>query len=312
MKKKEMANEEKHKVVEDCIKLIGDKWADLCFKHDGSRILQQLLKFGHREHRITICDALKSSYVDLATNKYSHYLASKMYYYAPTEELKAAMRLKMAGQTSKLVQHAFAAEVLEYVYSRGTDKQQRELVLSFYGNYFLLMKETKDETGNPVSLKKFVELKPQLAEGIMDKLDGIIQKLMEKGLARLSIVQAIIADFFSAHPEEEVSIKVKDMAQSIKEKVPSLLASKPGLSVACGIFSILDAKDRKTVVKSLPVEEMLTNKIAHLFLIHIITTLDDTQLTKKKILNEALKIVDDHIEDKCFGNVLLSCLCPPE
>jgi hypothetical protein len=73
------------------------------------------------------------------------------------------------------------------------------------------------------------------------------------------------------------------------------LASKPGLSVACGIFSILDAKDRKTVVKSLPVEEMLTNKIAHLFLIHIVTTLDDTQLTKKKILNEALKVVDDQI-----------------
>jgi len=46
-------------------------------------------------------------------------------------------------------------------------------------------------------------------------------------------------------------------------------------------------------VKSLPVEEMLTNKIAHLFLIHIVTTLDDTQLTKKKILNEALKMVDD-------------------
>ena len=61
------------------------------------------------------------------------------------------------------------------------------------------------------------------------------------------------------------------MAQAIKEKVPSLLASKPGLSVACGIFSIMDAKDRKTVVKSLPVEEMLTNKIAHLFLIHVIT-----------------------------------------
>jgi hypothetical protein len=83
------------------------------------------------------------------------------------------------------------------------------------------------------------------------------------------------------------------MAFAIKEKIPSLLASKPGLSVACGIFSILDAKDRKIVVKSLPVEEMLTNKIAHLFLIHVITTLDDTQLTKKKILNEALKIVDD-------------------
>ena len=128
----------------------------------------------------------------------------------------------------------------------------------------------------------------------MDKLDAIIQKLMDKGLARLSIVQAIISDFVGAQAQEgDVSDKMKDLAQAIKEKVPSLLASKAGLSVACGIFSIMDAKDRKTVVKSLPVEEMLTNKIAHLFLIHIVTTLDDTQLTKKKILNEALKIVDD-------------------
>lgn len=102
------------------------------------------------------------------------------------------------------------------------------------------------------------------------------------------------------------------MAQAIKEKVPSLLASKPGLSVACGIFSIMDAKDRKTVVKSLPVEEMLTNKIAHLFLIHVITNLDDTQLTKKKILHEALKVVDDNITDKCYQAVLLSAICPPE
>lgn len=198
MRKKDMQNEEKHAIVEECIQLVGEKYADLCYKHDGSRILQQLLKFGHREHRITICDALKNLFVDLATNKYSHYLASKMYFYAPTEELKTFMRLKMATQTSKLVQHAFAAEVLEYVYCRCTDRQQRDLVLSFYGNYFLLMKETKDKDGNSVSLSKFVELKPQLAEGILDKLDAIIQKLMDKGLARLSIVQAIIADFVGA------------------------------------------------------------------------------------------------------------------
>ena len=55
----------------------------------------------------------------------------------------------------------------------------------------------------------------------------------------------------------------------------------------------MDAKDRKAVVKSLPVGEMLTNKVAHLFLVHIITTLDDTQLTKKKIVFDALKVIDD-------------------
>jgi len=62
----------------------------------------------------------------------------------------------------------------------------------------------------------------------------------------------------------------------MKEKLPALLASKEGLAVACGLFSVLEAKDRKIVVKSLPIGEMATNKIAHLFLIHIDNTLDDT------------------------------------
>jgi hypothetical protein len=62
----------------------------------------------------------------------------------------------------------------------------------------------------------------------------------------------------------------------LKEKLPALLASRAGLTVACSIFTILDAKGRKEAIKSLPVVEMLSNKIAHLFLIHIANTLDDT------------------------------------
>ena len=62
----------------------------------------------------------------------------------------------------------------------------------------------------------------------------------------------------------------------LKEKLPALLASRAGLTVACCIFTILDAKGRKEAIKSLPVVEMLSNKIAHLFLIHIANTLDDT------------------------------------
>lgn len=50
---------------------------------------------------------------------------------------------------------------------------------------------------------------------------------------------------------------------------------------------------------------MLTNKIAHMFVIHVANTLDDTQLLKKKILHEALKLVDDLIQDKNYQRVLL-------
>ena len=50
---------------------------------------------------------------------------------------------------------------------------------------------------------------------------------------------------------------------------------------------MIDAKDRKTVVKTLKedMKEMFTNKMAHLFLLHILYTLDDTTLSKKKIVS---------------------------
>lgn len=61
MKKKDRKSEDpeiaaafkkdKHNLVEECIKLIGEKYMEVCLKHDGSRILQALIKFGHREHR---------------------------------------------------------------------------------------------------------------------------------------------------------------------------------------------------------------------------------------------------------------------
>ena len=55
--------------------------------------------------------------------------------------------------------------------------------------------------------------------------------------------------------------------------------------MACTLFTVLEAKDRKVVLKSLKdnVKEMITNRVASLFLVHIINTLDDTLLTKKRI-----------------------------
>jgi hypothetical protein len=48
---------------------------------------------------------------------------------------------------------------------------------------------------------------------------------------------------------------------------------------------MLDAKDRKGVLKTLKddIKEMFTNKLAYLFLIHVLNNLDDTTLSKKKI-----------------------------
>lgn len=56
------------------------------------------------------------------------------------------------------------------------------------------------------------------------------------------------------------------------------------------------------MVKSVqePLKEMTTNKIAHLFLVHILNNLDDTVISKKKILSDIMLTIDENINDKAF------------
>lgn len=100
------------------------------------------------------------------------------------------------------------------------------------------------------------------------------------------------------------------MADTLKENLPTLLSSKNGLKAACGIFNILDAKDRKTVLKAFKpiLKEALTNRVAYLFLVHMSNTLDDTVLTKKKLLTEVCKNIDEMISDKTYQNLLVGLL----
>lgn len=102
------------------------------------------------------------------------------------------------------------------------------------------------------------------------------------------------------------------MNDLLKEKLPSLLASYQGLYVACACFTMLDAKDRKGVLKTLKddIKEMFTNKLAYLFLIHVLNNLDDTTLSKKKIITELLKCVDELINEKFYQNIYLGIFTP--
>ena len=98
MKKKESSNPEKHAIVEESIKLIGEKYTELCYKHDGCRVLQALVKFGNKPQRTLVVDKIKPLFTTLMSSKYSHYLASKAFYYAPEPAQKAFIRSQVQNQ----------------------------------------------------------------------------------------------------------------------------------------------------------------------------------------------------------------------
>jgi len=55
---------------------------------------------------------------------------------------------------------------------------------------------------------------------------------------------------------------------------------------------------------------MVTNKVAHLFILHILNNLDDTVMAKKKLLHDILLTVDDNANDKCFQNIFIGIVNP--
>ncbi len=100
--------------------------------------------------------------------------------------------------------HSYASEVVEYIYCQSTDQERREMIIGLYGNYFLLLKEfITDSSQKKGSLKTFLELKPNLTVGIMDKLEPVVTKLVDKGLTRHSITQAILNDYVECQTDKE-------------------------------------------------------------------------------------------------------------
>ena len=66
------------------------------------------------------------------------------------------------------------------------------MVFSLYGNYSLVLDEVFPEKGGDKScenaLKVFMEKKPQIAGTILTKMEPMVQKLIDKGNQRHSMV----------------------------------------------------------------------------------------------------------------------------
>ena len=70
-RQKNISKEERTKYINSLVEVVRGKVKDTVFKHDASRIIQTLVKYGGQKERNEIAIELKGKYKDLAQNKYS-------------------------------------------------------------------------------------------------------------------------------------------------------------------------------------------------------------------------------------------------
>lgn len=141
MKKADIGMDNKVDIVQQCIDLINHKYEDLIFKHDGCRIVQQMIKHGSKDQKARIIDEIKPYALKMIQMKYSNHLLQKAFYYSPNLELKKYFIKQINGQISKLIMNQTASDVIEYIYCQiDNEKDRQQMVQSFYGQYYLLLK----------------------------------------------------------------------------------------------------------------------------------------------------------------------------
>ena len=70
-RQKNLSKQERTKHINALMEIIRGKVKDIVFKHDASRIVQTVVKYGGQKERNEIAEELKGKHKELAQSKYS-------------------------------------------------------------------------------------------------------------------------------------------------------------------------------------------------------------------------------------------------
>ncbi|KAJ1976629.1 Pumilio y domain member 6 [Dimargaris xerosporica] len=268
---------------------------EVCFRKDGSRILQTCLKYGSPEQRDMIVTELKGSYMAMTRQPYTRHLFSKMLMYCTGQ--RTAMIGELHGNIRKLIGHKEASQVIEEVFVVYSNVKQRTmLVQEFYGPEFALFKD------NPQTLEDILTNSPDKRDAVFRNLLENITDAINKSTINHNIMHQPVLEYATLASDAEI----QRLIDAIKEDVVHILHSKEGYKAAMLLFLRANAKDRKTILKSFKsfVKKICMEEYGHLVMIQIFDALDDTVFLGKIISTEVSKNLGELITSKEGRRVL--------
>ena len=172
--KKSITKEERQKHLIDLINVVKGHMKDVIFKHDASRIIQSIVKWGNRSERDLVAQELDGSYLQLAQDKYANFLLTKLIRYCPSHRSKILQSFH--GHVPRLLLHKYAAGVIEDAFALYANSEDRQsLVRDFYGKEFALFNNEKKSK----TLKDLLESEPESKRLLMmDNIRNTLQSML--------------------------------------------------------------------------------------------------------------------------------------
>ncbi|KAN0024584.1 hypothetical protein ACTFIV_008992 [Dictyostelium citrinum] len=289
IKEIKLSSEERATLIEQLTQKLKGNVLNVIVKHDASRVVQTLLKYGNETQREIVFTELKDHELTISKTQYGRFLILKLLKYG-TEEQRNTIIKQFYGKFVSMISHKESSSVVEYIFSEIASKLQKtHIIEEFYGPEYRLFK-----TEQPRTLDSIVETSPQKKESIITYLSSQLTKLLSsKGerLVQFSIVQTLLIEFFKhASPDNCV-----DMSETLGELLLPMIHSKEGSQVAYYVISYATPKTRKAIVKSLKdfIPKIASEEYGFLALVRLLDVTDDTQMIIKSVFNELIPVLPE-------------------
>ncbi|KAM6495204.1 Armadillo-type fold [Amanita muscaria] len=306
-RQKHIGSSERQAHIQKLMSVVRGHVKVIVLKHDASRIIQTIVKYGGQKERNEIATELKGHYRDLAQNKYSKFLVTKLIRLCPTH--RASILSEFQSHVLRLLLHREASSVLADAFELYVNAYERSLLLrDFYGKEANLFTVTASTEADKERAKKGLrgalegadqERKRRIMNAAKENLLAIFNN-SDKGAVTHAIVHRAMWEYISVTneiPDETEREKLRrEIFESCQELLAEMVHTKDGSRVVREFISQGAAKDRKQILKVIKphIERMCLDDEAQLVLFTALDTIDDTKLLTKSVISsitETLSVV---------------------
>ena len=333
---------DKSPLVKKVLSLIGGKFENYCYKHDGCRVLQGCLKYGTKEQKKNIIDNLLPFLFKIICGKYSIYLSGKIFKYADNDQKKKILQDIIKPNFKEFLKYSGGISFTKMMFTYSTTNYQDELIDLYTKDYFKipiekikLIKESQnvetkinnknEESENEENIEMKDDNKDNKnkdnniiidnsqknleTEGIITKIKTHLDKQLEKNINKNFIFHGFLNRIFD-FLDEKTQIYITEL---FDDDIGPFMDSNYGFELLMKMYSISSAKTRKKIIRFVRdnMENYLLNEKGTYFIIKIILFTDDTVNINKTFMNSIVdKLNENILENKNCLKIIWNILYP--
>ncbi|KAG9009793.1 pumilio domain member 6, partial [Tulasnella sp. 427] len=291
-----LSKQERQKHVNDLMETVKGKVKDVVTKHDASRVIQTLVKYGSQSQRDTVARELQGAYRDLIQSRYSRHLVLKLIRCCPS--LRSQIFSEFHGHVIRLLLHRDATDIISTAFTEYASQQERNLLIrDFYGKEVALFDSDKLKAGG---LKAVLADADEARKGrVLNTLKTSLMRIFDnpdKGAVGHPVVHRALWEYLqeiSHLPTAEEQTKARnDMFENCHELLAEMAHTKDGSRAVREFVVWGTAKDRKKILKTFKphLEKMCLDDQAQLVLFTCLDAIDDTKTLISSVVNDVVSL----------------------